>query len=434
MRASRTISDRSDRRTARSSPSAAPAGCIVDAPPDARLTLVAPAGSLTAGVPAENYEPGSYEFRSSIMVLGVEPMVDGGRFPANLQNTVRQLVPGVTVQSASIVKGAETTAPVPRVSLGGTQAQNIPGNSRDVQAWWLTITGRVDATTRFALNGSAGLNRAIARAVAQSTGFRGFVDADYRSKIPTDGSTLDAQFRSGAACSGGYNHQQVYARACTRLQQVGPNALSVTQASSAAPPATTVPTAQPPAVAPAQTCAIRTAQKLYLRDTATFATRDAAGRTFPEFPAGTAVTVTGQKIAEQGALALYPISIAGRTGFGALSAADFVGCTIFTAPPARASGGSSSSSSGASGGSSSSTSLGTTSGGNALTNAIYGDTTGSWMSSPWLYGALAFLGVVAIGGGAYYYSRKARKQNRRHHRARKRNGARARRANRRRGR
>ena len=426
MRANRTISDRSDRRTTARSSSPAAAGCIVDAPPEARLTVVAPAGSLTEGVPAANYGAGSYEFRTSILVIGVEPTVDAGRFPANLQNTVRQLVPGATVTSARITRGAETTATVPRVGLGSLPAQNIPGNSRQIHAWWLTIEGQLNAGQGFALNGNAGLNRAIARAVAQSTGFRGFIDADYRAKIPTDGATLDSQFRSGAACSGGYSPQQVYARACTRLQQIGPNALAAPpQASSAAPP-TPVPTPTPSA--PAQTCAIRTAAKLYLRDTPTFETRNATGQTYPEFPPGTAVTVTGQRIAVQGALALYPISIAGRTGYGALSAADFVGCTIFTAPPGRTSSSTSTSTAGGGGGSSSTST--STAGGNALTNAIYGDAGQGWMSSPWFYGALAFLGVVAIGGGAYYYSRKTRKHNRRHHRARKRNGGRGRRANR----
>lgn len=401
-------SDRSDRRT--TTATATSAGCIGDPMP-----RIAPAGSLTSGVPAATWGAGTFSFRTSVLVLGVEPTLDPGGFQARLQNALSQLVPGVSTSRAVLSKGSETTAKVPRIASGPLRVANAVLPDRDVQAWWIAVEGQVTAQSGFSLNGTNGLNRAIARAIAQSISFRGFTDADFRSKIPTDGGSLDAQFRSGAACSGGFNPQQVYARACTRLEAVGPNALATqpgpTQqpGPTAAPPA---PSSATPELQGTRTCAVRLQAKMFLRPTATFATKDAQGRNFPEIPAGTAVTITGERVGVQGNLALYPVSVAGRTGYGALNAQDFVGCTTFTAPPGSTAGGSTN------------TTLAprpnTTPAPPApapLPQMVLRSNAGS---STLLYAGGATLAVLAIGGAVYYATRKKRNRKPgRKHRARR---------------
>ena len=403
---------RNERRTATTT---LEAGCLGDYParPGTQMALVtpmAPAGDLTSGVPLSTYGAGTFRFQTSILVNGVEPTIDAAAFRTNFQNALTALVPGVTASDVSFVKGAETTAPVPRVfthvgTVSGTRA--TMGPTRDVQAWWLSVTGNLSSLSGFVLNGAAGLNRAIARAVAQSTSFRGFADADYRNQIPTDGATLQAQFAAGAACSGGYNWGQVYSRACTRLEGVLVQPPTSTPQPQPQPQQTgiTAPEGVPLPDANA-TCAIRTQSKMFLRPTPTFATKDSANHPFPSFPAGTAVTVTGQRISEQGSLGLYPVSVAGRAGFGALDANDFAGCTMFTAPGRGSSG---------SGGA-------TVGGGGArivgpariaprtTPITMLSDTSGT---STYLYGIAAFVAVLALGGAVIYYQR-ANRQHRGH--------------------
>lgn len=406
----RTVSpDRTGRRIVAPTPRP-PAGCIGDPISSPYgLTLTTPAGSLTSGTPQAQYAAGRYEFRSSIMVLGVQPTLDTGGFLARFQSALSALVPGVRAVSAALTRGSETTARVPRINnnaIPGSSVLNAVLPDRDVQAWWISVEGTIDAAQTFAVNGSQGVNRAIARAVAQSVAFRGFVDDDFRSVIPTDGGPLDAQFRAGNACSGGYNPRAVYARACTRFQAAGPNALQ-----PAAPTATTTPgpNALQPATPAAPSCAIRLAEKMFLRPTATFATRDAQGRPFREIPPGTAITVTGPKIQQQGTLALYPVSVAGAPGYGALSARDFVGCTEFAAPGASSSSGGSRPSSSST--SSSSTALAPRPAQTALSQAIFSqDSTGRTLA----YAGAAAAAVVLLGGVALWYTRRSKRNGRKH--------------------
>ena len=379
-----------------------------------KLTTTTPsfsaAGDLT-GVPAPQQGTGRSQFETKILVLGAEPTVDTNGFEARLRSALSQVVPGVTLVNARISRGAETSVQVPRVrGLPITPVTPM----RAVRAWWLGVTGEIQSGSGFAVNGDAGFNRAMARAVAQSVTFLGYVEADYRVAIPRDGAPLDSQFRKGDACSGGFTSGAIYARACTRFAGATPT-MTVPPTTQAAPPGgVQMPDAS-------TTCAIRIQTKSFLRPTATFATRNAAGQSYPEIPAGTAVTVTGPKVGQQGALGLYPISVPGRgTGFAALDANDFLGCTLFAGP----SGSSSSSSSITRPPSSTSTA----SPASRYPGIAALDVGGSSSMSPYYYGAVAFVAVLALGG-AVVYARRARKREAAH--ARPKHNGRRRRARRR---
>lgn len=406
---------RSERRTAPSHD----AGCIGDYLPIAgehQLSIttpsVPPAGDLT-GRPATQYGAGQFQFESKILVLGVEPTLDAAGFQARLQSAVRQLVPGVQV-TARIAKGAVSSVQVPRIR-GTPMTSLVP--LRTIDGWWLGVTGQINSGGGFAVNGNSGFNRALARAVAQSVAFRGFVDADYRSNIPTDGAPLDAQFRRDDACTGGFNPVSVYARACTRFAGSTP-----TQPAEPPPPSPAPPNGVEMPNAGA-TCAIRIQSKMFLRPTATFATRNAAGQSYPEIPAGTAVLVTGPKVSQQRTLGLYPVSVAGRAGFGALNADDFLGCTLYAGPGGTAPTVSTRPPS--------ASSTSTTPPAQRYPGIALLDTGGSSTSSTstYAYGAVAFLAVLALGGAALYASRASERRAARDHR--KPNGRRARRRGRR---
>ena len=392
---------RSERRTASLS---LEAGCIGDYAPTAvdeqQMSITTPAGDLTRA-PAAQQGTGQFEFVSKILVIGVEPILGVmGGFTARLQSALAALVPGVTVDSVGMTKGGVSRVQVPRIR--GTPMTPVTP-LRTIDGWWLEITGQITSRNGFAVNGNAGFNRALSRAVAQTVAFRGFVDADYRAVIPTDGAPLDAQFRRGDACSGGFNPVGVYARACTRFG--GATSLPPVAPTPAAPPAATPGGVEMPNAG--TTCAIRIQNKMFLRPTATFATRNAAGQNYPEIAAGTAVTVTGPKISQQGTLGLYPVSVAGRAGFGALNADDFMGCTIYAGPggttptaatrPPNAS------------------STSTTPPAQRYPGIAMLDTGGS-STSTYVYGAVAFLAVLALGGATLYASRASKRSDAHGHR------------------
>lgn len=285
--------------------------------------LVRPAGD----VPPATYQPGMTPFASAMLALGAEPIVNVAGFLSTLQRTVAQIMgPTVQVQSASIVKGARQSVSVPRTGLGrllGIFRGEAPG-------WWVNINNLVvSASAPFALNGERGLNRAIARAVAQSTTW---TNVQSGVTAPLDGGSLDAQFRSSDACSGGINFDQVWARACTR--PVGSTA-PVAQMTPIPPPVDTTPVTPAPS-AVTQTCAVRLQAASHLRATQTFDIGSS-----PSFPAGTAVTVRGPAVARRGSLTLYPVSIAGQEGFMPLSSAEMAPCPIFASSSPASGGGTS---------------------------------------------------------------------------------------------
>jgi len=158
---------------------------------------------------------------------------------------------------------------------------------------------------------------------------------------------------------------------------------------------------------------------MYLRPTATFLTADASGRTYPEVPSGTAITVTGPKIQQHGLLGLYPVSVPGRgNGFGALNADDFLGCTLFSAPTTPSSRPASATS--------------TTPPASRYPSTAMLDAGGAGTStSTYAYAAVAFLAVLALGGAVLYsqssktthsghsgHPKQNRRRNRRHKRSR----------------
>ena len=314
--------------------------------------LVRPAGAE----PLANYPAGRTTFNTTLQAIGAEPVINTGAFLSTLQRTVREIMgPGVTVEFAQIIKGGRTTQSIPRRGVG----RLVPGLNlvnEDVAAYWISINEiRVNATQPYTLNGTDargegnGLNRAIARAVAQVTTWRN-VESGFTA--PTNGGSLDAMFRTRNACSGGHDYSQVWAAACTR-PVAGSFVPAPTSSAPVTPVITSVPAPSPGMASPGtdqilatgQTCAVRLQAASHMRATATFDIGSS-----PSFRAGTAVTVTGPYVAQRGSLTLYPVSVAGQAGFMPLSQAEMAPCATFPAPAPR------SSSSGGGGGSSSSTS------------------------------------------------------------------------------
>lgn len=306
-----------------------PSGCVGQPYAPGALPLypallggVRPSGDVpTTGAPAVSFPAGNWAFHTNIQVVGADPTIDPSGFGAAFAVAAEELA-GVNVQSVSIRKGPQTNQAVPRVE---GLLQHLPGASlasRDIPSWWIEIDGQINSRNGFETDK---LNQAISRALASSTRWTGYAHEDWRSKIPRDGGQLWGRFRASNACTGGATYTDVMARACTRIGAPG----SV----PSAPPSATPPASQSsaPQTAPSATrpdCAVRVASPFWLRPTQTFE------RTGPQYPAGTAVTITGDAITTQGSLALFPVSVAGRMGYAALSERDMVGCTTFRHPAA----------------------------------------------------------------------------------------------------
>ena len=348
-----------------------------------------PSGSLTEGVPAPTYQPGMWQFRSNILVLGADPTIDAAAFPTRLTSTVQEIMGGQgnnVMSQTRIVKGAQQNISVPRIQGA---ASNIPGAglvpNRDVPGWWVQIDGQFNASAVWTLDN---LNRAIARALSSVTRFVGFKDAEYTPRIPADGAQLHAQFREGNACSGGFTPTRVFARACTRVVAVN---VPSSQATPPAPPTTAPPAPPTPQgannAAPQgwagtnPTCSVRVKSQFWLRPTRTFE------RQGPNFPANTAITVHGDTGMRQGSLGLYAISVGTQYGYAALSARDLEGCNVVEPPG----------SGGGSGGSSivrrTTPTLSPPPGGTTL--AMLGNPSSD---NTLLYGGAAALALVVIGG------------------------------------
>lgn len=332
-------SERSSRSGRTFSSSPAPSGLVLRpyGPQPIQQAYQGPAGAVApAGdVPPDVYQPGTTVFNSTMRAVGAEPTFSVVDFAPTLQRTVNEIMgPGIVVQQAVLVKGARGTVSVRRAELGGV-ASVIPGyslTSVDLPAWWVNVNNIVvQASHAFQLNGVLGLNRAIARAIAQVTRWS---NVDSHFTAPTDGGSLDAQFRSGSACDGGKNYRQVWAQACTRpAGSTSPlaDASLASQPPLAQPAATATPSTEL-ATALAQSCATRLQASSHMRPTATFAIGAS-----PSFPAGTAVTVRGPAVARQGSLTLYPVSIAGAEGFLPLSSSEMAACPTLAASTGSAS-------------------------------------------------------------------------------------------------
>lgn len=331
--------DRTGRGRARGPLSSlAPAGCIGEQFAPGGLPLyptlfagsVRPSGAVpTTGAPAASYPAGNWAFKTNLQVVGADPTINPDAFGAAFAVAAEELA-GVNVSRVSIRKLAQTTQSVPRTE---GLLQYLPSSSMtnlDVPSWWVEVEGDLSSRNGFETNR---LNQAISRAFANGTRWSGYVHEAYRSKIPRDGGQLWARFQASNACTGGATYTDVMARACTRIGAPG--------AVPAAPPNATPPAPSPapatPAMVPNSTmpslpsdCAVRVASPFWLRPRATF---EHVG---PQYPAGTAVTITGPAQSTQGSLALFPVSVAGVAGYAALSTRDMEGCTTFRHPAASA--------------------------------------------------------------------------------------------------
>lgn len=269
--------------------------------------LVNPAGD----VPPNNYATGETSFRSNIHVVGAEPIVNAAAFFETLSRTVRQIMgDGVAVAAASIVKGAPGTVTVMRRRLTVLTPQSV-------LSYWINVDCKISASRSYELNGDAGLNRAIARAVAQVTTWTR-VDTANGYRAPTDGGGLDYRFRRPDACTGGQDLDQVFAAACTR---------PVPRPAAPVAPRPTIDMQTGDASVPLRSCDVTLRATSHLRQTPTFTVGNS-----PSFPPGTRVTVIGEHVAQQGSLTLYPVLIGDQGGFMPLSVEEMAPCSTFRAP------------------------------------------------------------------------------------------------------
>ncbi len=383
------------------------------------LTVTGPAGAilpagdaLSSGNPSPTANAGSWDFRTSIQVLGADPQIDAGSFASTLARTMTEVAGnGMSVSSASIVKGAQQPQ-----SITGTVAHALrtaTHTTNDPPSWWITINGRLDTTGGWRL---ADLNRAIARAFMQVTRFDGFIDPRYSDRVPTDGGPLLNALSAANACTGGRDYTKVFSAACTRYQgaaTVGPNTLPALIDQGTAQTSMQGSTQRPPtsstAPNPASTCAIRSQAQFWLRPSATFA------RTGPTYPAGTAVQITGPRISTQGSLGLYPVRVNSggvtRDGYAAFNASEMASCSLY------AGGGTSSPQNGVvtQRPATVTTRPATTTAVTrptvpSYTTALLGNSaSSSWTSSPYLWGGIALVGVVALGVILWARSKKKNK-------------------------
>lgn len=179
-----------------------------------RSSTTNPSGALssvpTTGTPSASYPAGSYEFESHVLVVGPEPVIDASFFRNRLAETIFELL-GSSASAASIadnnsiVKGAQET----------TGAMDVLGAAH---RWWITIRGNLTAHGAWT---TANLNRAIARAFANSVAWRNTSMAQGRPVPPPgDGSMLLAALSQPGACSGASNTRNTFASACTRVGAV----------------------------------------------------------------------------------------------------------------------------------------------------------------------------------------------------------------------
>lgn len=239
---------------------------------------IAPSGSLTAGVPAAQYPAGSYAFRTSILVLALEPVVDNAAFVQSLADWTSRTISGrlrsgrisvgspsrlevpredreslgnilLTTTSAALVGAAFEPALIPAIvlasywgwAIGAAGNYLIPDH---VPARWVTIDGIIDSLTSPVT--TAFVTQAIASALDATLRLRS-PSAPYPIIQPNDaqvGASVIARTREDGACSGHRRLDKVIAAACTRLEPTAalPTAPQPTQQPQ--------PSQRPPAVPP----------------------------------------------------------------------------------------------------------------------------------------------------------------------------------------
>lgn len=241
------------------------------------------AGSLTAGPPlaAAQIRPGMLDFRTPILILALQPVIDPTEFALAMRENLRvaygvelvtcgvavgepfwqalpednsQLDAAIVTLGASRVVGAVAppagagTALVGIASLFGwaigSGARYI-ANADRVIARWLTIEGTIDSRSRVTTPGE------VTDCIAAS------LVATMRFRHPENGSLLDSQAESvvmrtlePGACSGARRFDKVIAAACTRVwpsARPAPVRPAAPSPATAAPRPGTAPATLPPA-------------------------------------------------------------------------------------------------------------------------------------------------------------------------------------------
>ncbi len=292
----------------------------------------APAGAAQR----TSYGAGSFSFRSALQAFRTQPIINAAAFAARFNEALAAIVPGVQA-SASIA-----VSPGPEVDPSGI----LNSADRAGPTWWVTVAGSLNASIPWALTGQFGLNRAVARAVAQSmtlgattppslTGAETattFVQ-DNPGYRPADGAQLQGVLDNPEACGSYQNTRQMWMRACTTITPIS--------SLPTAPPPTATTTTQGGSVytAPAQdigapssgsgtltsgNCAVNIVSQAWIRPTATF------DRVGPIAPPGSLLVLLGRTQLTQGSLRLYRVQVAGSPnvniigseGYAALDATD----------------------------------------------------------------------------------------------------------------
>lgn len=297
----------------------------VSSPADAAAMHWLPAGAAQR----TSYPAGRYTFRMAAQAFRTKPNIDTSTFPTYFARAVAALMPAGVTGTASVFAASDG----PSVDPTGVTFVN-----REGPTWWVTVNGSINAPVGWSLTGNTGLNRAIARALAQATTLAPSVipsprlpgDSLPASYRPTDGGQLQTMLDHPEACTQGsgvhVNTSQMWMKACTAVTAAGeatpPNIPSVppTPSTGGAPGPTATVTPLPTAPAPSA-CTVTIASQAWIRPTATFS------HVGPNVPVGTQLVLLGRTNSTSGSMRLYRVRVAsgehvGLEGFAALDVSD----------------------------------------------------------------------------------------------------------------
>ena len=156
-----------------------------------------PSGSLTQGVPANDYAAGRWAFRTAILLAVAHAAVSPSSFSARLLQSIRsEINAGVSIHRVGISIGA----------------------GDDSESSWLTIDGSMESNVGFSLTQ---INRAIARALSETVALSVamYEAASGQAHLP-EAQVLDRLGADGA-CSGSRHGYGYVIAACTRLDPTG---------------------------------------------------------------------------------------------------------------------------------------------------------------------------------------------------------------------
>lgn len=224
-----------------------------------------PSGSLLMGQPLTQYPAGSYAFRTAILVLGLDPVVESRSFVEALGRAVAATISGATLRDGDIAVGSSFQQEAPRddggqwavelersiyilgtvAGVGGIVRPDVAAvGSAGVLAWilgaaighaaaafvpthiparWVTVSGTVDSP------GSIVRTEAITQAivVAMNETLRLRVPRAPFQEVAPQAESVLARTRELGACTGHKRFDKVIAAACTRLEPTAPRAIVV---------------------------------------------------------------------------------------------------------------------------------------------------------------------------------------------------------------